>query len=41
VPLGQADHRLLVLGIGMAPLALAGTQRFWSYAVRHYSSASS
>ncbi len=39
--LGTADQRLLLVGVGLAGLALLGTHRFWNYAVRHYSSASS
>jgi ABC-2 type transport system permease protein len=39
--LGTADQRLLLIGGGLAGLALLGTHLFWSYAVRHYSSASS
>ncbi len=39
--LGEIDHRLLPAGIILAALALVATHRFWTYAVRHYSSASS
>lgn len=39
--LGRADGRLLLAGLLLTAAALAGTQRFWDYAVRHYSSASS
>ena len=39
--LGEADWRMLVAGVGLTALALAGTNRFWRYSVRHYSSASS
>ena len=39
--LGEIDHRLLPAGIVLAALALVATHRFWTYAVRHYSSASS
>jgi ABC-2 type transport system permease protein len=39
--LGAADPRMLAAGVGMALLALLLTNRFWRYAVRHYSSASS
>jgi ABC-2 type transport system permease protein len=38
---GQIDWRLLLAGSGMAAGGLLITGRFWSYAVRHYSSASS
>jgi ABC-2 type transport system permease protein len=38
---GQADVRMLAAGVGLAAGALLLTQRFWDYAVRHYSSASS
>ena len=39
--LGELDPRLLLAGVVLAALALMGTHRFWGYAVRHYSSASS
>lgn len=39
--LGQADRRLLPVGLALAALALLGARAFWNYAVRHYSSASS
>lgn len=39
--LGTADLRLLPLGVALAAAALVATHLFWSYAVRHYSSASS
>jgi ABC-2 type transport system permease protein len=38
---GQADLRLLPVGLALAAAALLGTHVFWNYAVRHYSSASS
>jgi ABC-2 type transport system permease protein len=38
---GQADLRLLPVGLALAAAALLGANRFWNYAVRHYSSASS
>lgn len=38
---GEIDPWLLLLGVVLALLALAGTSRFWNYGVRHYSSASS
>jgi ABC-2 type transport system permease protein len=38
---GQADWRLLLAGVAMAAGGLLLTQRFWDYALRHYSSASS
>jgi ABC-2 type transport system permease protein len=38
---GEIDPRLLVGGVAMAGLALLGTNRFWNYGVRRYSSASS
>lgn len=38
---GQADMRLLPVGLVLAAAALLGTHLFWNYAVRHYSSASS
>lgn len=39
--LGEADARLLAVGAVLALLALLATNRFWRFAVRHYSSASS
>ena len=39
--LGRADGRLLPAGLVLAAVALVATHRFWNYAVRHYSSASS
>ncbi len=39
--LGGANPAYLPFGILLAALALVGTHRFWNYAVRHYSSASS
>jgi ABC-2 type transport system permease protein len=39
--LGTLQGAWLPVGAVMALLALWGTQRFWAYAVRHYSSASS
>jgi ABC-2 type transport system permease protein len=39
--LGEADPRMLPVGLGLAAAALLATNRFWRYAVRHYSSASS
>ncbi len=39
--LGAADTRLLAVGVVLAAAGLVLTQLFWSYAVRHYSSASS
>ena len=39
--LGAWSPRLLIAGIALAALALLGTHRFWNYAIRHYSSASS
>src|SRR4051812_855535 len=39
--LGQADPWLLVVGAGLSAAALYASHRFWNYAVRHYSSASS
>lgn len=39
--LGRVDGRLLLAGPILAAAAFAGTQLFWNYAVRHYSSASS
>ncbi len=39
--LGTADPRLLLAGCGLTAVALLITHRFWNYAVRHYSSASS
>lgn len=39
--LGTADYRLLPVGVALAAAALVATHLFWSYAVRHYSSASS
>ena len=38
---GQADLRLLPIGVVLAAALLFGTHLFWNYAVRHYSSASS
>ncbi len=38
---GEIDPRLLFGGVAMASLALLGTNRFWNYGVRRYSSASS
>ena len=38
---GQADLRLLPVGIALAAALLVGSHMFWNYAVRHYSSASS
>lgn len=38
---GQADVRLLPVGLALAAVALIATHLFWNYAVRHYSSASS
>ncbi len=38
---GEINPRLLLAGILMASLSLVGTNRFWNYGVRHYSSASS
>ena len=38
---GDLDPRLLVVGVGLAALSLVVTHRFWNYAVRRYSSASS
>jgi ABC-2 type transport system permease protein len=38
---GDVDPRLVPLGIVFAALALVATHRFWSYALRHYASASS
>jgi len=38
---GDLDPRLLVVGVGLAGLALVVTHRFWNDAVRRYSSASS
>ncbi|MDQ3699783.1 MAG: ABC-2 family transporter protein [Chloroflexota bacterium] len=39
--LGTADMRLLPVGVLLAGAALLATNRFWHYAVRYYSSASS
>jgi len=39
--LGTLDPRYLVAGVALAAVALLSTHLFWSYAVRHYSSASS
>ncbi len=39
--LGNADPRLLPVGLVLAGCALAATRLFWTYAVRRYSSASS
>jgi len=39
--LDNADPRLLPVGLVLAGGALAATRLFWTYAVRHYSSASS
>jgi len=39
--LGNADPRLLPVGLVLAAAALAATHLFWTYAVRRYSSASS
>src|SRR5215212_4072331 len=38
---GQADLRLLPVGVVLAAALLFGTHVFWNFAVRHYSSASS
>lgn len=38
---GTADARLLPVGLALTALALWCTHRFWRFAVRHYSSASS
>ena len=38
---GIVDWRLLLIGILMAAGALVVTGRFWTFGVRHYSSASS
>ena len=39
--LGRADLRLLPVGMLLAALALAASHRFWAFALRHYTSASS
>jgi ABC-2 type transport system permease protein len=39
--LGRADLRLLLIGLLLAAFGLIATHKFWNYAVRHYSSASS
>ncbi|CAA9212140.1 MAG: hypothetical protein AVDCRST_MAG77-5 [uncultured Chloroflexi bacterium] len=39
--LGTADYRMLPIGMALAGGALFGANRFWRYALRHYSSASS
>jgi ABC-2 type transport system permease protein len=39
--LGTADYRLLPVGLLLAAAALIATNRFWHYALRSYSSASS
>lgn len=39
--LGRADPRMLAVGLLLAMLALYGAHRFWRFAIRHYSSASS
>lgn len=39
--LGEFDPHLLLVGFGLAATALLASNRFWNYAVRHYSSASS
>lgn len=38
---GQIDWRLLLVGVSTAALSLLATGRFWQFALRHYSSASS
>jgi ABC-2 type transport system permease protein len=38
---GDLDPRLLLVGVSLATLALLVTHRFWNYALRRYSSASS
>ena len=37
--LGEADLRLLPVGVGLAVAALWASNRFWRYALRHYASA--
>ncbi len=39
--LGRFDSRLLLVGVALAAGSLFLTHRFWTYALRHYSSASS
>ena len=39
--LGLADPRLLLVGLALSAAALYGTHRFWTFALRHYTSASS
>ncbi len=39
--LGTGDPRLLAVGLAMAVAALGATHLFWTFALRHYSSASS
>lgn len=39
--LGELDPRMIFMAVILAAAALLGTQLFWRYAVRHYSSASS
>jgi ABC-2 type transport system permease protein len=39
--LGRADHTMLIVGVALAAAALLGTHVFWTYALRHYGSASS
>lgn len=39
--LGDADPRLLAVGIALAAVALFLSHRFWNFALRHYASASS
>jgi len=41
VLLGQFDSRLLLVGVALAAASLFLTHRFWTYALRYYSSASS
>ena len=39
--LGEADYRLLPLGVALSGAALWAANRFWHFALRRYSSASS